>query len=415
MYIGFPLLRSLYMGKITALEFHGIDKKGGLLKECIDKAINENKQVVKGLGGGLELVVTRKSGLATFYCRNPKVKLGLATKMSLANAYKQVEELKKNNAKTKEEKTCPLLKDFFPMWLDEKSKSFKPGSNRSGNLMALYRHTLEPLHKYRLNELTPKVVFDEINSLDQTPGNKHNAVAVLSQALRNATLKGLIDVNPIADVLRGSESPFKKPKAKGYKTIPAQDLQIKYFLPLRTTPIMNRVFYLLICLTGFRFSECKLLRWSWIDWTKDLIVIPANAVGANKTQTDYFKPMTKQIRLLLEFWKTNCPDPDNDFLFKSDYSDSVAGDACFREPFKQLTSRELDFHGLRKSLKTWLVSEGGVNEFYSELALTHDVRTVLQKTYDKNSYLEGVRNALQLWNDFIEALLPEEYLLLLNK
>ena len=58
---------------------------------------------------------------------------------------------------------------------------------------------------------------------------------------------------------------------------------------------------------------------------------------------------------------------------------------------------------------------GEVNELYSELALTHDVRTVLQKTYDKNSYLEVVRNALQLWNDFIEALLPEEYLLLLNK
>ena len=107
-------------------------------------------------------------------------------------------------------------------------------------------------------------------------------------------------------------------------------------------------------------------------------------------------------------------EPDNDFLFKSDYSDSVAGDACFREPFKQLTSRELDFHGLRKSLKTRLVSVGEVNELYSELALTHDVRTVLQKTYDKNSYLEVVRNALQLWNDFIEALLPEEYLLLLN-
>lgn len=51
-------------------------------------------------------------------------------------------------------------------------------------------------------------------------------------------------------------------------------------------------------------------------------------------------------------------EPDNDFLFKSDYSDSVAGDACFREPFKQLTSRELDFHGLRKSLKTRLVSVG---------------------------------------------------------
>ena len=31
------------MKKITAIEFHGKDKKGGLLKECINKAVNEPK------------------------------------------------------------------------------------------------------------------------------------------------------------------------------------------------------------------------------------------------------------------------------------------------------------------------------------------------------------------------------------
>lgn len=54
------------MKKITAIEFHGKDKKGGLLKECIYKAVNEHKQVHKGLGGGLELLVLKNTGITNF-------------------------------------------------------------------------------------------------------------------------------------------------------------------------------------------------------------------------------------------------------------------------------------------------------------------------------------------------------------
>ena len=60
--------------------------------------------------------------------------------------------------------------------------------------------------------------------------------------------------------------------------------------------------------------------------------------------------------------------------------------------------------------KTVTVDGGAVNEFFSELALTHDVRTSLQKIYDKNDYINGVRDALQKWNDYIESQLPNEYL-----
>lgn len=54
------------MKKITAIEFHGKDKKGGLLKECINKAVNEHKQVHKGLGVGLELLVLKNTGITNF-------------------------------------------------------------------------------------------------------------------------------------------------------------------------------------------------------------------------------------------------------------------------------------------------------------------------------------------------------------
>ena len=100
------------MAKITPLAFHGIDKKSGLLKKCIDIAINEHKQVVKGLGGGLELVVTKNTGLATFYCRNPKRKIGLASKMSLANAFNAVDTLKKRTKKRKRRNKKKILPNF---------------------------------------------------------------------------------------------------------------------------------------------------------------------------------------------------------------------------------------------------------------------------------------------------------------
>ncbi len=62
-----------------------------------------------------------------------------------------------------------------------------------------------------------------------------------------------------------------------------------------------------------------------------------------------------------------------------------------------------------------MVSEGNQTEYISELALTHDVRSQLQKTYDKHDYIEEVRVAMQLWDDYIESGLLKEFLELVNK
>ena len=72
-------------------------------------------------------------------------------------------------------------------------------------------------------------------------------------------------------MLRGSESPFKAPKKIGRKWVEAAELNEKFFMPLKTTALLNRFFYLLLALSGLRFNECRLLRWEWIDFNKELI------------------------------------------------------------------------------------------------------------------------------------------------
>ena len=84
------------MRKITFLEFIGKDKKSGLLKALKDQAIAEHKNIHKVLGGGLELVISR-IGTATFYHRGKR--LGDVSHMTLAEAFKKVDELKAERKK----------------------------------------------------------------------------------------------------------------------------------------------------------------------------------------------------------------------------------------------------------------------------------------------------------------------------
>ena len=214
-------------------------------------------------------------------------------------------------------------------------------------------------------------------------------------------------------MLKGRESPFKKPKAKGFKYIAPNDIAEKFLIPLSATSEVNRVFYLYLLLTGFRFGEVRLAHWSWFDFDKELIIIPPDAIGANKTQTEYIKPMTKQIKNLLLNWKGRNYIENCDYVFRSETTNKAISEGSFREPIKALTSRELDPHGIRKVMRSWMSSQD-IPVKIAELALQHDVRSAIEKVYDKYSYVEEIREALQKWNDYIEGLLPQRFLELLT-
>ena len=377
------------------------------------------------LGGGLFAYVA-KNGKISFFVRvttpqkDTRILIGTYPEMSLAEARRKASQIKKEQKIKKVNAEAnnygPTFGEYFTNnWFPEKKSKYKVGSSRPSNIKTLFSKTIVPsgLADYKLYEITPALVCRLMKEVIQTEGYKHNAVSVVNMVLQKTVLEGVIPINPISNLLSGSESPFPRPKAIGFKYIPPKEMKEKFFGPLSSTKLITRCFYLLLPLTGFRFGECRNLQWSYCDFDKKIIMIPSDAVGANKTQTDYYKPMTTQIYTLLKKIQKS-QNNSCKYVFNSEYTSKPICEASFREPLKALTSRELDPHGIRKVMRTWFSSQGiAVN--IAELALQHDVRSSLEKIYDKYKYIEEVREALQLWNDYIESQLPEEFLELIRE
>lgn len=406
-----------------------VKKKIVTLKEfekiIIDlKNIEPNKKPkIINLGGNLFLYPRKSDSKIKFAVRlingksDKKIIIGHYPNTSLAEARLKAKDAMKEAQKVfvnevdKESDLIPTFAQFFNTWRVQKIASYKKGSTRAKNLQTIWNTTISKtgLGELKLNEITVKEVCSRFLLLRQTDWNKHYGVSIVNMCLQAATLQGLIPFNPIASLLSGSESPFKCPKkGTGFKTILPQDIFEKFVNPLKGTNFTQRAFYLLLILTGFRFGEVRNMHVSWCDFNKDVILIPADAVGANKTQTEYIKPMTVQIKnLILNIIKRQ--KAPSDLLFQSPYGNRPLCEGTFREPIKALTSRELAPHGIRKVMRTWMSSQG-IPVNIAELSLQHDVRSALEKVYDRYKYTDEVRAALQQWNDYVEKSLPPEFL-----
>ena len=332
-----------------------------------------------------------------------------------AIAKSMIKELKKKNDAESEDMTAPIFKDAFEEWYKVKITKLKVGSTRPKNIRSIMNTTIIPsgLAELRITDINPKTIAIKLASFNQTAGNIRSAISITSSCLQYYYIKGQIPFNPIANLLSGRESPYKKNKPQPHKYIDPKYIFTKFFAPLAVAPTVKRVFYLYLMLTGFRFGEARLAHWSWFDFEKNVIVIPPNALGANKTQTEYIKPMTRQIRALMLNWKKNHFDPNCDFVFKSSFHNNAIYAEAFRKPVKELTTRELDLHGIRTVVRSWLSSKN-IHSKIAELALQHDVRSKIEKVYDKYTYVEEMREALQKWNDYVESQLPEEFLQLIQ-
>ena len=360
----------------------------------LDVKKNKIKRKIVNIGNNIFATVSSTNSKIPLSVRvktknkDTRVTIGNYPKMTLTDANLKASEIikktKLEQEKESSEKTVPIFRDAFYEWFALKTKQYKKGSTRPQNILSLYRTTIEKsgLSELKINEINPRTISEKLSAFEQTEGNKHNAVSVMTSCLQYFYLKGVLTFNPIADLLKGRESPFKKPKSEGFKYIAPNDIAEKFLIPLSATSEVNRVFYLYLLLTGFRFGEVRLAHWSWFDFDKELIIIPPDA----------------QIKKLLLNWKGRNYIENCDYVFRSETTNKAICEGSFREPIKALTSRELDPHGIRKVMRSWMSSQD-IPVKIAELALQHDVRSAIEKVYDK---------------DYIEGLLPQRFLELLT-
>ena len=401
-----------------------------LIKEAKAGRI-KGKTVQFNCGDSLIVAVNKGTGLAKWYARVgvKTVLLGEYGKMEYKTASAQLEKLKKEHTTYKKRSSCcPTLIDYFETYMSHWIVTHKKGSGRQDNLKSLMKNTLYPLHKYKLNELTRKIIIDRIRYIQQTPNNKHNGVALLNQILRHACNNAIIESNPISDLLNNNDSPFPREQPKHHVAVHPDAFIEKVVQPLAETAEFYRAAYLMCFLTGFRFGEFRLMRWSWIDTKHMSINIPVEAEGANKTKHVLIKPLTTPVKELLQYLKA-VNALGSDFVFQSPANPSPApiGDNTIREPWRQLVGSEVShFHGVRTTIRTWIKEQcitdpetGYTKPVFSfeaaEGALTHDTRDTLEKTYDISRRIEPVRTVLKAWNEWLVKKLPKPFLIILEK
>ncbi len=407
--------------------------KSGVLK-LIAKAQDgkiKGKTVQFSCGDCLAVAVNKGTGLAKWVarCHGKIIMLGEYGEMEYKVASEKVAKIKKESLEELElTSKCPTVSDYFQIYLKHWLSTHKQGTHRRHTLTSLMNTTLYPLHNYRLNQLTRKLIIEKINSTNQTQNNKHNAAALLNQMLCYAHNNALIDSNPIETMLQNSNSPFPTAKKTHHASVHYNDFIEKVVQPLTEANGYSRAVYLMLFLTGFRFGECRLLRWSWIDCETMSIMIPAEAEGSNKTKHTLIKPLTEPMKDLLQCIAM-MNSRKTDFVFQSLMKDDpkAISDSVIREPWRQFVKSEVShIHGVRSTIRSWIKEQkkqdpvtGYMTPVYSfeaaEGALTHDTRDSLEKSYDNSNRIEPVREVLTAWDNWLVERLPKEFSDLLLK
>ena len=389
----------------------------------VDKAVALNRRVEIPCGNHLYLRIT-KQGLATWRLRfktkesDRSGKLGTYPAMSLKMARNEANAILDKIAKDQERSQAfPTFRDYAQTWLstfipDPGAEQSHKNNKRYQNLKSQISH-LKALGDLRLDEITPKEVDLALSNADCTQSAKYLSIRALNQLLNSAVVDGVIERNPCKAMLNTHGTlavKYAKPKVKGFAWVPPSELGSKFFTPLASQPLINKVFYLLDAFTALRLTSCLSIQWDWIKAGR--IMVPGEYM---KMGRPFDVPTTPYIEALLSNWKADCDGRElgSKFVFPS-RSDPAKSKRLqdVQVPVADLTHGETTIHGLRKSFRTW-TAEYMINEKVADMALAH-AKKKLEATYNKYDYFRERQEALCLWNEYLCRMLPDEYLILID-
>ncbi|MBT7435373.1 MAG: tyrosine-type recombinase/integrase [Gammaproteobacteria bacterium] len=164
--------------------------------------------------------------------------------------------------------------------------------------------------------------------------------------------------------------------------------------PKMSLPVKNGLKVLL--LTGVRTGELLKAEWQYIDLSKKEWFIPKENT---KTNTEWTVPLTNEVINLIS--QLQGIDPDYVFCGKNGMlSDKVTGRAMSRL-FESgaLTIEKVTPHDFRRTVRTHL-EKLNVAPHIAEKCLNHSLGAI-NAAYNKNSYLDERREALERWSEFV--------------
>lgn len=228
-------------------------------------------------------------------------------------------------------------------------------------------------------------------------------LSVLNRIFGFALGKELTETNPaqnfpLKDVI-GKLPPVKhmaavtEPKALAKLILDIDTNTSGEFCTIEALKLIPRVF--------LRPVEVRALKWSYIDFDDDLIVLPADEM---KKARDHLVPLSKQVKEQLLLLQQHTGYSAYLFPNQKDSSKYLSKNV--------LTNRLRDLgysadvvsaHGFRSTAST-ILNENGWDENFIEIQLSHLIGTSSSRPYNRAKYLKQRRKMMQWWSDYLDSL-----------
>ncbi|HHF9513232.1 TPA: tyrosine-type recombinase/integrase [Escherichia coli] len=249
-----------------------------------------------------------------------------------------------------------------------------------------------------VNEIKPLVLLNVLRRIESR-GATEKAKKVrqrCSEVFRYAIVTGRAEYNPAADLT----SAMSGHESKHYPFLTVEELPdfFKALAGYTGSPLVVLAARLLI-LTGVRTGELRGAFWSEFDLEKAVWEIPAERM---KMKRPHLVPLSTQALEIVQQLKVMSGQYPLVFPGRNDPRKTMS-EASINQVFKRIgyTGR-VTGHGFRHTMST-ILHEEGFNTAWIETLLAHVDKNAIRGTYNHALYLEGRREMMQWYADYINA------------
>ena len=362
----------------------------------------------------LFLNVTQTSKAFLFIYEKDKkqksITLGHYPSLSLSGARRKADELREQIAngldpQLEKQENELSFKQVASLWLKTQEKRGLATFKKSIKAR-VENHLLPRLAQRKIKELRRNELVELIKNLELKDKRgdgyetKSKTFGILKNILKFVSIEGLIDdyTSPLAD-LEFSDFFKDKHEVKHHRFI-TDATELKSFLTAINSYKNQFIKFGLKfgVYTALRSANVRKLRWQWLDFSKKLIIIPANEM---KMKREFILPMSSQVEVILKNM-----DKMGELVFS--HNEKPMSESALNYAIKALGfGKAQDFHGLRGLFSTTLNELSTTHKLSAEiieLCLAHEQKDTVRSAYNHALRLDEKRELMQFWADYIDSL-----------
>jgi integrase len=285
-------------------------------------------------------------------------------------------------------------------WYAKHQKSFAADHARTV-IGRLESHVFPYIGLRPIAEITPREILDDVLRRIESAGiieTAHRVKTVCGQVFRYAIATGRAERDASAD-LRGALTPTT-PRHLSAVTKPAEVGRLLVMLDGHRGTKVVRAALQLAPLTFVRPGELRSARWEDFD-----LDAAEWRFVASKTKTPHLVPLSRQAVTVLK--ELRHVTGRSEYVFPSVRS--------LRRPMSNnavlaalramgIPKDEMCGHGFRAMARTILDEQLHFSPVWIEHQLAHSVRDTHGRAYNRTAHLEGRRDMMQKWADYLDTL-----------